>query len=1258
MTLTSQNKSNASPSAIFQGLSLASYHKLRRHICRKMDGTSRGGSGVDVFLQNYHLGKTLGIGSFGKVKIATHKLTGHKVAIKILNRRKIKNMEMEEKVRREIKILRLFMHPHIIRLYEVIETPSDIYVVMEYVKSGELFDYIVEKGRLQEDEARVFFQQIISGVEYCHRNMVVHRDLKPENLLLDSNCKVKIADFGLSNIMRDGHFLKTSCGSPNYAAPEVISGKLYAGPEVDVWSCGVILYALLCGTLPFDDENIPNLFKKIKAGLYTLPSHLSPGARDLIPRLLVVEPMKRMTIPDIRQHTWFQARLPRYLAVPPPDTMKQAKKIDEEILQEVVKMGFDRNQLVESLLNRMQNEGTVAYYLLFDNRFRVPTGYLGAEFQETMDHDFGRMHTNEAADSPVGHPYHGSAGDRGIGLRQLSERKWTLGLQFRAHPCQIMTEVMKALQELNVCWKKVGHYNMKCRWIPAIPDHCEGMINNPVHGSHYFGDESSIIENDSVLRSPNVVKFEVQLYKTQDDKYLVDLQRLQGPQFLFLDLCAAFLTLMQSLAQGSEGVCHLPQYYGHFYSSIVFFILVRCTRRNIERECLRRGGDRRQDRQVRADALAYSATVFPPVSISCAAAVCWRAAVDPSSDPQAHPVLPGPLPSDPFPLLRTPLPHLLPWLGRSGNLRRENKQFQSIVFNVSVHFSQEISEFVWHMSFRGVGDGQFGDPTSLFTRLEMLSTSDYNSVVSMNLFVALLLACIVIGHLLEKNRWMNESITALLIGLCTGVVILLISGGRSSHILVFSEDLFFIYLLPPIIFNAGFQVKKKQFFRNFMTIMMFGAVGTLISFCIIALGAMEFFKKLDVGSLDVGDYLAIGAIFAATDSVCTLQVLNQDETPLLYSLVFGEGVVNDATSVVLFNAIQSFDLTHIDARIVLQFIGNFLYLFFTSTLLGVVTGLISAYIIKKLYFGRHSTDREVALMMLMAYLSYMLAELFYLSGILTVFFCGIVMSHYTWHNVTESSRVTTKHAFATLSFLAETFIFLYVGMDALDIEKWRFVSNSPGTSAAVSSILLGLVMAGRAAFVFPISFLTNLVKKSSTSQINFRQQIIIWWAGLMRGAVSMALAYNQFTRAGHTQLRGNAIMITSTISVVLVSTVVFGLLTKPLIRFLLPPPPKHFSSTSTVSSDLGSPKAITLPLLGNQEGSEADFCSREFAPQGGICRPSSIRMLLNAPSHTVHYYWRKFDNAFMRPVFGGRGFGPVVQSSPGEQSTNNLLERM
>lgn len=317
------------------------------------------------------------------------------------------------------------------------------------------------------------------------------------------------------------------------------------------------------------------------------------------------------------------------------------------------------------------------------------------------------------------------------------------------------------------------------------------------------------------------------------------------------------------------------------------------------------------------------------------------------------------------------------------------------------------------------------------------SILNVSTVVAITLFFTLLCFCIILGHLLEENRWANESTTAIILGLLAGVIVLLVSKGENSRILVFSEELFFIYLLPPIIFNAGFQVKKKQFFKNFSIILLFGILGTIISFCLITLGAFLLFKKLGVSSLNLEDYLAVGAILSATDSVCTLQVLNQDETPFLYSVVFGEGVVNDATSIVLYNAVQSLNLKNIGGMTALKLLGNFLYLFSTSTVLGIAVGLLSAFIIKMLYFGRHSTDREVAIMMIMAYLSYMLAELLDLSGILTVFFCGIVMSHYTWHNVTESSRITTKHAFATISFIAETFIFLYVGMDALDIEKWK-----------------------------------------------------------------------------------------------------------------------------------------------------------------------------------------------------------------------------
>ena len=261
----------------------------------------------------YYLGKTLGTGSFGKVKLGEHEKFGQKVAIKILNKKKIHFLNMNNKVKREIKLLKIFVHPHIIRLFEIIYTKSDIFMVTEYIDGGELFEYVVENGRLSEGESRKFFQQMVSGVDYCHKKMVVHRDLKLENLLLDSHLNIKIADFGLSNIIQDGNFLGTSCGSPNYAAPEVINGKPYLGPETDIWSCGIILYALLCGTLPFDDENIPNLFKKIKGGIYILPNYLTDLSRDLIAKILTTNPLIRITINGIQRHFWFQIRLPKYL---------------------------------------------------------------------------------------------------------------------------------------------------------------------------------------------------------------------------------------------------------------------------------------------------------------------------------------------------------------------------------------------------------------------------------------------------------------------------------------------------------------------------------------------------------------------------------------------------------------------------------------------------------------------------------------------------------------------------------------------------------------------------------------------------------------------------------------------------------------------------------------------------------------------------------------------------------------------------------
>ncbi|KAK4751583.1 hypothetical protein SAY87_005065 [Trapa incisa] len=459
-------------------------------------------------------------------------------------------------------------------------------------------------------------------------------------------------------------------------------------------------------------------------------------------------------------------------------------------------------------------------------------------------------------------------------------------------------------------------------------------------------------------------------------------------------------------------------------------------------------------------------------------------------------------------------------------------------------------------------------------------------------------------------------------GCLSGALILLGNRGKSSHILRFSEELFFIYLLPPIIFNAGFQVKKKQFFQNFFTIMLFGVVGVFISVVVVTAGSWWLFPKLRFDGLTARDYLAIGTIFSSTDTVCTLQVLHQDETPRLYSLVFGEGVVNDATSIVMFNAVQKLDVSRLDRRAAFHIVGNFCYLFSTSTALGIVTGLLTSYSLKILYFGSHSSVREIVLMVLMAYLSYMLAELLELSGILTVFFCGILMSHYAWHNVTESSRVTTKNVFAMMSFVAETFIFMYVGMDALDIEKWKASKLSFGPSISIYGVLIVLILLGRAAFVFPLSALSNYINRRADrmSSLTFKHQVIIWWAGHMRGAVSIALAFKQFTHSGVTKDEINATMITNTNIVVLFTTLVFGFLTKPLIRHLLP----HGGSTDRRSGELAISKdEMTLPLLSTEEPATTNLLRAK----------DSLSMLIERPVHTIHSYWRSFDDKYMRPIF-------------------------
>ncbi|CAM8889740.1 unnamed protein product [Rhodiola kirilowii] len=269
-----------------------------------------------VIFGKYEMGRLLGKGTFAKVYYAKNTITGESVAIKIISKEEVKREGMMEQIKREISVMRLVRHPHIVELKEVMATRTKIFFVMEHVKGGELFAK-VEKGRLKEEVARNYFQQLISAVDYCHSRGVSHRDLKPENLLLDENENLKISDFGLSAIpeqLRNDGLLHTQCGTPAYVAPEVIRRKGYDGSKADLWSCGVILYVLLAGYLPFQDVNIMKMYRKIFKSEFEFPPWISTDAKRLISRLLVADPERRITIPAIMRNPWFQKGFSRPIA--------------------------------------------------------------------------------------------------------------------------------------------------------------------------------------------------------------------------------------------------------------------------------------------------------------------------------------------------------------------------------------------------------------------------------------------------------------------------------------------------------------------------------------------------------------------------------------------------------------------------------------------------------------------------------------------------------------------------------------------------------------------------------------------------------------------------------------------------------------------------------------------------------------------------------------------------------------------------------
>ncbi|KAE8056788.1 hypothetical protein FH972_013527 [Carpinus fangiana] len=403
----------------------------------------------------YKLGRTIGEGTFAKVKLGVDSTSGKYVAVKIIDKHMVMECNLKSQVQREIRTMKLLHHPNIVRIHEVLGTKTKIYIVMEYVSGGQVTDKMSYVQKLEEWEARKLFQQLIDAVDYCHNKGVYHRDLKPENLLLDQKGNLKVSDFGLSALRKPGDTLTTACGSPSYVAPELLMNKGYDGAPADVWSCGVILFEVLAGYLPFDDSNLMNLYKKISRAEYTYPPWFTEGQKKLLSRIFDPNPQTRMTIPDIIEDKWFQKDY-----VP-----ACGYECNEKIHMDDVKAAFDSTEEIATETKIPKSPSFInAFQLIAMSHDLDLSGLFEEQDENKQKAMFGSKHTINETIKKI----EAAATDVSLSVEKMKNYK------IKMHPKQKMTRYSRS------------YIDISAEVIEVAPTNCVIQISKSVGELHVY----------------------------------------------------------------------------------------------------------------------------------------------------------------------------------------------------------------------------------------------------------------------------------------------------------------------------------------------------------------------------------------------------------------------------------------------------------------------------------------------------------------------------------------------------------------------------------------------------------------------------------------------------------------------------------------------------------------------------------------------------------------------------------------------------